>query len=1058
MTPLLPELRKLLENAIPNVRERAERAAQALLNTYAVNRADPYPAMTEAQRRMRNGLRARARQLGNGVMNDGLGLLTSEIAYEQWHRMVFARFLAENRLLRHPTGVSVTLQDCAELAAEEGEADVWDVAAKYASLMLPGIFRPEDPTAQLRLAPEGHNALEGILNSFPEAVFTADDALGWMYQFWQSKKKAEVNASERKIGGVDIAPVTQLFTEDYMVRFLLENSLGAWWAGKHPDSPLLKKWNYLRFKEDGTPAAGIFPGWPETAREVTLMDPCCGSGHFLVAGFDVLVEMRMEEEGLGEAEAAEAVLRDNIFGLELDPRCTQIAAFALALAAWKRGGYRPLPVPNVACSGIPVQGQLETWLKLAGKDARLRAALERLYQLFSDAPDLGSLINPANLPQNEMFTASFEEVAPVFEQALAKERANDDPVAEVFGAAAEGVSKAARLLVRKYSLVATNVPYLLRRKQGKVLREFLSVHHTHSKTDLATAFIERCADFCNPNGSMGLVTPQNWLFLSTYKNLRINTLKNFTWNSVVKLGPGAFDTIGGEVVKVNLVTISNIGPKPSSSFIGLDATEATSVSEKAILIRESVATISDQLRQLNNPDARVVLVGETSTTNLLSKYARSLLGFGSGDYPCYGRCFWELLKVDAGWRYQQGTVSSTQFYAGREHIIHWDAPKTGLIHSPTFSNRGASAWEKKGVLVSLTGELRCTLYTGDVFDVANAVLLPHEPITLPALWAFCSSQEFNKDVRSIDQALKVTNGTLEKIPFDFEHWQKVADAAGSLPEPHSNDPTQWLFNGHPAGSEAPLQVTVARLLGYHWPQQEKDEGGIQRNELSALADEDGILCLPSVAGEAPLVERLRGLLVKAYGKAWVTERTEPELLAAAGAAGKSLDEWLREDFFPQHCRMFHNRPFVWHIWDGRKDGFSALVNYHKLDAARLDKLIFTYLGDWIRFQRARRDQGEPGADGRLVAALELEKKLKLIKEGEQPYDIYVRWKPFSQQPLGWQPDLNDGVRLNIRPFVTAGVLRSRFNINWNKDRGKNHDGSERLNDLHYTLAEKRSAR
>jgi hypothetical protein len=121
----------------------------------------------------------------------------------------------------------------------------------------------------------------------------------------------------------------------------------------------------------------------------------------------------------------------------------------------------------------------------------------------------------------------------------------------------------------------------------------------------------------------------------------------------------------------------------------------------------------------------------------------------------------------------------------------------------------------------------------------------------------------------------------------------------------------------------------------------------------------------------------------------------------------------------------------------------------------LSKRVF---GDWIRFQRARRDHGEPGADGRLVAALELEKKLKLIKEGEPPYHIYVRWKALSEQPLGWNPDINDGVRLNIRPFVTAGILRSKFTINWNKDRGKNIDGSERLNDIHLSLAEKQSAR
>jgi hypothetical protein len=332
-----------------------------------------------------------------------------------------------------------------------------------------------------------------------------------------------------------------------------------------------------------------------------------------------------------------------------------------------------------------------------------------------------------------------------------------------------------------------------------------------------------------------------------------------------------------------------------------------------------------------------------------------------------------------------------------------------------------------------------------------AILLPKKGEYLKAIWAYCNSIEFYESVRNVDRALKVTNGSLVKIPFNYEHWQTMAEVAGPLPEPHSDDPTQWLFNGHPTDSTAPLLVAVGRLLGYHWPQQVKDD-------LDGLADEDGIVCLPPVAGEAALVERLRGLLVQAYGNPWVPGRTEPELLAAVGAAGKSLDEWLREDFFTQHCRLFHNRPFVWHIWDGRKDGFSALVNYHKLDTARLDKLIFTYLGDWIRFQRARRDHGEPGADGRLVAALELEKKLKAIKEGEPPYDIYVRWKPLGKQPLGWNPDLNDGVRLNIRPFVIAGVLRGKFTINWNKDRGKNPDGSERLNDLHYTLAEKRSAR
>jgi hypothetical protein len=186
------------------------------------------------------------------------------------------------------------------------------------------------------------------------------------------------------------------------------------------------------------------------------------------------------------------------------------------------------------------------------------------------------------------------------------------------------------------------------------------------------------------------------------------------------------------------------------------------------------------------------------------------------------------------------------------------------------------------------------------------------------------------------------------------------------------------------------------------------------------------------------------------------------LLSAVDYAGSNLEDWLRNGFFDQHSRLFHQRPFIWQIWDGRKDGFSALVNYHKLDHKLLEKLTYTYLGDWIKKQQEAVSNEESGADDRLLKAEQLQDKLKLILEGEAPYDIFVRWKPLEQQPIGWHPDLNDGVRLNIRPFMEADVLRKRPNIKWGKDRGKNPPGSpwgeERDNDRHLTLAEKRAAR
>jgi hypothetical protein len=167
---------------------------------------------------------------------------------------------------------------------------------------------------------------------------------------------------------------------------------------------------------------------------------------------------------------------------------------------------------------------------------------------------------------------------------------------------------------------------------------------------------------------------------------------------------------------------------------------------------------------------------------------------------------------------------------------------------------------------------------------------------------------------------------------------------------------------------------------------------------------------------------------------------------------------LRDEFFKQHCSLVANRPYVWHIWDGKSDGFAALMNYHRLDRRTLEKLTYTYLGDWIERQRAEVRDETAGAEARLAAASKLRRSLELILEGEPPFDIYVRWKSLAEQPIGWEPDINDGVRLNVRPFVEAGVLRSSFNIHWRKDRGKNRDGSERVNDLHFTTAEKRAAR
>jgi hypothetical protein len=972
---------------------------------------------------------------------------------------LFARFLAENRLLLHPQfKAPVTLEDCAELAAELGEPDAWSVAARFAAQILPGIFRLDDPCVRLRLPPEGRDNLEQVLDAMPAEIFAGDDALGWVYQFWQKDKKDEINASERKVGGADLAPVTQLFTDNYMVRFLLENTLGAWWATRHPASPLLHEFSYLRLDENGNPVAGLFHRWPNHIAEVTVMDPCCGSGHFLVEAFSMLWQMRVEDEGLAPVDAQDAVLRDNLYGLELDPRCVQIAMFALALNAWKTsGGWRELTTPNIACSGIPVKSTADEWVALANGDSRLENALLRLHVLFREADTLGSLIDPRRVAgleregqaQKSLDDVPWDDVAPLFSRAIDTEGA--EPAHRVLHLDAEKTAHAASLLARGYTLVATNVPYLAKSSQADVLRDYSSTFYALGATDLATTCLLRSYDLARPIGTVSLVLPQHWLYLGSYEALRRATLQSSSWNVVIRLGPGAFEGISGEVVNVCLFIAESGAPPPRHEVQALDLNTVRGASAKAAATQTAQLAAVPQEALAANPLARMSM-RDRSADKFLSEYAVGRQGIKTGDDGRYRRCFWEIPSRLGGWRYFQSTVVETMPYGGLSDVILWEDGKGSLASSPGSRVVGREAWGRTGVMVSQMGNLPVSLYTGELFDTNASPLVPIDPADLPAIWQFCSSPEYSRLVREVDSSLKVTNRTLAEVPFDVGHWRGVAQDAGPLPEPSSDDPAQWLFGGRPEVSLAPLQVAVARLLGYRWPEHSESD------DLDQLADADGIICLPSVAGEAPAEDRLQQVLSLAYGPTW-SAGTPRQLIEQTGSKKKSLGDWLRDDFFKQHCAVFKNRPFVWHLWDGQREGFAALVNYHRLNRRTLEKLTYTYLGqDWVERQRAEVRDEIPGAEARLSAALALQQKLEAVLEGETPYDIYVRWKPKYRQPIGWDPDLNDGVRLNVRPFVQAGVLRAPVNIHWRKDRGKNLDGSERLNDVHLTLADKQDAR
>jgi hypothetical protein len=313
-----------------------------------------------------------------------------------------------------------------------------------------------------------------------------------------------------------------------------------------------------------------------------------------------------------------------------------------------------------------------------------------LHRVFTDAPLLGSLLNPSLSIKNDLATSSFETLQTLMEQALSSEQPstlwgsaqdlNED--AWDLAISARGLLESARLLDQRYHLVMTNVPYLARGKQTQTLKDYCEQHYPNAKNDLANVFLERCLELCNveaasrrldfeqsrdgsATGVVQIVMPQNWLFLTSYKKQREDLLRRVRWDLLARLGPGAFETISGEVVQAVLLTQTNAKPDAQTMLHGVDASAPKSASGKAELLRFGDMVAVSQLGQLKNPDARVALE-ESNGGVLLAHYAFSPNGLHGADSQRFRFGFWEVSYRCDCWDLLQTTSDTTQYFSGQE--------------------------------------------------------------------------------------------------------------------------------------------------------------------------------------------------------------------------------------------------------------------------------------------------------------------------------------------------------------------------------------------------------
>ena len=393
-----------------------------------------------------------------------------------------------------------------------------------------------------------NSILAKVRSALTPEVCADVEVIGWLYQFYISEKKGKIEEGFKKnvkASAENIPAVTQLFTPHWIVKYLVQNSLGRLWMRLHPESTLVSHMEY--YVPDDPEHPTPVPTDIERPEDIKVNDPCCGSAHMLIYAFDILY-LIYEECGYAPAEIPNLILKYNLYGLELDPRAAALSCFALVMKA--RSKYsrflRNPTMPNI-CALEAVKfdpGEIKAYMDRIGRDLFTVPFATTLEQ-FEEADNFGSLIVPT------LETAA--EIEPIF---LKKDLEND-LLYRVTHHKVLTILRQAAFLSPRYHVVVTNPPYLGGKNMNSRLKVFAEDNYPMSKSDLFAMFIERCSKMCVTHGTVAMITMQSWMFLSSFEDLRKWILNEKTIVSMTHLGARAFDTIGGEVVSTTAFTLAN---------------------------------------------------------------------------------------------------------------------------------------------------------------------------------------------------------------------------------------------------------------------------------------------------------------------------------------------------------------------------------------------------------------------------------------------------------------------------------------------------------------------
>ena len=669
------------------------------------------------------------------------------------------------------------------ITSKNPQADIYRIllvsSCNALNASLPLLFEEINDYTDL-LLPDDLLSSESIITKTVNALSIEDceesvEIIGWLYQYYISEKKDEVFASfkkGKKAGKDEIPAATQLFTPEWIVRYLVENSLGRLWMLNHPDSKLKDKMKYYIAPTDAEKDF-IKLSSPE---EIKILDPCCGSGHMLTYAFDLLFEI-YNECGYTDNDATESIIKNNLFGIEIDKRAGQLAYFALMMKARERSKrfFRKHTNPNI-CILENVSFDQDELAKVYNLFDNPTLNLMDLMNQFEHADILGSLITPA--------VSDIKALKDTL-----KINSSDDIFAET-NTLTERIRKAlemAEYLSEKYHIVVTNPPYMDSSRMDKPLLTFTKKLYPNSKHDLCTVFIERSQSFIYKNGYNAMITQQGWMYLSGYINLRFSMLSNIALLSIIHIGTNGFDSFGGEVVStVAFVSTKALG---TNNLQIINLQNGSNEKEKNTILLNSIDNCSYYSMQsdfyASLPDYILAYwispkIREAFTQNdSLTFFGEARQGLASGDNNRFLRYWFEVehIKIifkakssddlSLGLKYVPHIKGGSyrKWYGNYEYVIAFDKENYQALLNMGNHLPSRQYYFSEGITWNdVSTAPFCGRYVteGCVFDASGPMFFSENNFQF---LSYFNSVVFQAFANVICQGLHYSTGHIPKIPF-----------------------------------------------------------------------------------------------------------------------------------------------------------------------------------------------------------------------------------------------------------------------------------------------------